>query len=214
MEELNRSFLFHDQETCPKPIDGLTQSSVILPIINTDEGLQFLLTKRSQKLKSHPGQISFPGGVHEPGDEDFLVTALREWEEEIGLSRQSLQVQGYFTSLSTGTGFQIHCYVAEVNCSLDQIQYDTTEVEKIFLLPESDFWQKPFYEMEREFHGRNYKVYYLETEGGLLWGATCELLRRFLIKFRNSEPNVIKVNPNLETAPYFDPNRWNAESRK
>jgi 8-oxo-dGTP pyrophosphatase MutT (NUDIX family) len=195
-------------------MDGLTQSSVILPIIKTDTGFHILLTKRSPHLKSHPGQISFPGGVFEPGDQDLLETALREWEEEIGISRENLIVHGYFTSIPTGTGFQIHCYIAEVNCRMHPQKCDSHEVEKIFLLSESDFWNSPLYEMEREFHGRKYKVYYIETDGGLLWGATCELIRRFMTKFRNTEPKVIPVNSNLDVAPYFDPNRWKTESRK
>ena len=65
--------------------NDLIDASVLIPIIDRPEGLSVLFTQRSQNLKNHPGQVSFPGGRTEINDRDAIATALRESYEEIGL---------------------------------------------------------------------------------------------------------------------------------
>ncbi|MDP0919240.1 CoA pyrophosphatase, partial [Klebsiella pneumoniae] len=70
-------------------------------------GLQLLLTRRTDHLRDHAGQISFPGGRVEPHDDGPVATALRETDEEIGLARRHVEVIGQLPVYSTVTNFQV-----------------------------------------------------------------------------------------------------------
>ena len=92
---------------------GLKISSVVLPFYQTQNNKTgILLTKRSEHLKSHAGQISFPGGKFDESDGTLLETALREWEEETGERRETLEIIGSYHGLNTGTGFHITPYIS------------------------------------------------------------------------------------------------------
>ena len=78
---------------------------MVLPFYQTgNHKTGILLTKRSEHLKSHAGQISFPGGKFDESDGTLLETALREWEEETGERRETLEIIGSYHGLNTGTG--------------------------------------------------------------------------------------------------------------
>src|SRR3546814_18566523 len=81
-------------------------ASVLVPIVGRDHGLTVLLTRRSDSLPVHSGQISFPGGRVEEDDVDDVETALRETEEEVGLPRGRVEVIGRLDTYTTRTGFE------------------------------------------------------------------------------------------------------------
>ena len=94
---------------------GLQASSVLVPFYFTNENKPgIILTKRSEHLKNHPGQISFPGGKFDESDKTLLETALREWEEETGETRETLEIIGSYHSLDTGTGYHIKYLIGKV----------------------------------------------------------------------------------------------------
>ncbi|GBF51176.1 NUDIX domain protein [Leptospira ryugenii] len=182
-------------------------SSVVVPIFHTQEGEHgFILTQRSQHLKSHPGQISFPGGVKDPEDSDLLSCALREWEEEMGVSRTQIEIIGKHEHLLTRTGFHITPFLGIYSGDF-QFSYNRDEVEKVILLPIKSLWNAPFYQIQIPNRGPENTAYYFDLDEGLLWGATCELILRFLRHYASfqREPNLVK--PNLNTPPFFRPPR-------
>jgi 8-oxo-dGTP pyrophosphatase MutT (NUDIX family) len=85
----------------------LTPAAVLFPIVLRDDGHTVLLTQRTAHLRDHAGQISFPGGRVEEEDPSPVATALRETEEEIGLSRAHVEILGFLPEYRTGTGFRV-----------------------------------------------------------------------------------------------------------
>ena len=86
------------------------KSAVMCLFLENDNKVYILLTKRSEKLKNHAGEICFPGGRIEKNDKDSLDTALRETFEEVGVSRDKIKVIGQLDDYITGTGFHINTF--------------------------------------------------------------------------------------------------------
>src|SRR6185436_13786525 len=82
-------------------------ASVLVPLVRREPGITVLLTQRTEDMPSHAGQIAFPGGRRQQEDADAKATALRETEEEVGLSRTFVQVIGAVDPYRTGTGYEI-----------------------------------------------------------------------------------------------------------
>ena len=141
-----------------------------------EAGLTVLLTKRSPHLQDHPGQISFPGGRHEPDDLTLLTTALREAEEEVGLKHAHLEVLGYLPDYLTSTGFRVCPVVALVSPPFDLL-IDTTEVDEAFEVPLEFLMDARNHQrhsqqvggVERHYVAIPYKDYFI-------WGATAGML--------------------------------------
>ncbi|MBW1897149.1 MAG: CoA pyrophosphatase, partial [Deltaproteobacteria bacterium] len=91
---------------------NFTPAAVLFPLLKKNGEVHILFTKRTQTVRAHKGQISFPGGVRDQGDESLLATALREAREEIGLQPEDVDVIGSLEPVSTITsGFFIYTYV-------------------------------------------------------------------------------------------------------
>ncbi|KND57749.1 putative nudix hydrolase YeaB [Candidatus Burkholderia verschuerenii] len=109
-------------------------ASVLVPLVLREGGLTVLLTQRADHLSDHAGQISFPGGRREPEDIDAAATALREAQEEVGLSAEHCEIIGAMPEYLTGTGFKVTPVVALVFPPFT-LQADTREVADIFEVP-------------------------------------------------------------------------------
>ncbi|MCB1177217.1 MAG: CoA pyrophosphatase, partial [Leptospiraceae bacterium] len=131
----------------PYPELPAKNSAVVIPLYETDEGYGVILTKRSEKLKSHPGQISFPGGVYSEEDKDYIDTAYREWEEELGISSKSLKLIAPYKPVHTFTGYIIHPIVSLYEGDF-KFDHSTHEVDKVILLDLEDFINLPFYTIQ------------------------------------------------------------------
>jgi 8-oxo-dGTP pyrophosphatase MutT (NUDIX family) len=86
---------------------GLRDAAVLVPIVDHADGATVIFTQRTDKLRSHAGQISFPGGRVDPGDGSPEAAALRETEEEIGLTAGEIELVGRMPDYITGSGFRI-----------------------------------------------------------------------------------------------------------
>ncbi len=182
-------------------------SSVVIPIFQTEKlGQGFILTERAAHLKSHPGQISFPGGVVDNEDKDLLQCALREWEEEMGVSRDHIEVLGKHTGLKTRTGFHITPFLGKYEGDFN-FSHNTNEVEKIILLPLQKLVDAPFYCLHIPTLKNDNQAFYFDLDEGLLWGATCEMIIRFLRDYASFGRKPTIVKPNLDKPPFFDPKR-------
>jgi 8-oxo-dGTP pyrophosphatase MutT (NUDIX family) len=151
-------------------------AAVLVPIM-LREPLTVLLTQRSHEVPSHPGQISFPGGKIEAGDANALACALREAEEEIGLTADHVEPLGYLDGYRTGTGFQITPAVALVRPGF-RLALDAREVAEAFEVPLAFLMDETNHrKASREWRGRQRAYYAIPYEGRYIWGATAGMLR-------------------------------------
>jgi 8-oxo-dGTP pyrophosphatase MutT (NUDIX family) len=151
-------------------------AAVLVPIVLRPT-LTVLLTQRSHDLPSHPGQISFPGGKVDAGDNGPLDCALREAWEEIGLPPANVEPLGYLDSYRTGTGFQIVPVVALVQPGFT-LALDPREVSEAFEVP-LQFLMDPANHRKdsREWRGRRRFFYAMPYEERYIWGATAGMLK-------------------------------------
>lgn len=116
------------------PERELAAASVLVPLVQRDDGLYLLLTERTSHLRDHAGQISFPGGRTEAEDASAIETALRESEEEIGLARTHVDVIGTLPVYTTVTRYVVTPVVALVTPPFE-LSLDDFEVEAAFEVP-------------------------------------------------------------------------------
>jgi len=156
--------------------EELMPASVLFPIILRDTGPSVLLTQRTEQLKDHPGQVSFPGGRVEPEDSSPAHTALREAQEEIGLAPEHVEIVGYLPEYRTGTGFRITPVVAFVRPPFDLLA-DSGEVAEVFEVPLS-FLMNPENHQQRLIHNRGrLRPYFAMPYGNyFIWGATAGMI--------------------------------------
>ena len=158
-----------------RPDVRLTPAAVLIAIHAETEML--ILTKRSARLKHHPGQIAFPGGKQDPTDPTPTDAALREAHEEIGLPRGMVNVLGTLPSHQTVTGFQVTPVLAIVSGRFDPTP-EAGEVSEVFQVPLSHVTDPAMFRVEgRHWQGRK-RLYYTVPYGPYyIWGATARILR-------------------------------------
>ncbi len=155
---------------------GTTAAAVLIPVIAHAPELTVLFTQRTQHLKSHSGQVSFPGGRAEPGDASAEFTALREAQEEIGLALERVEIVGRLPEYHTRTGFRVTPVLGLIQPPLE-LTPDPREVESVFEVPLS-FLLDPANRQRRtrELQGRSVGFYVFEYQGHMIWGATAGML--------------------------------------
>ena len=161
-------------------------AAVLLPLVMRDR-LSLLLTQRTAHLSTHSGQIAFPGGKVDADDADATAAALREAQEEIGLSPSHVEVLGTLPQYITGTQFFITPVVALVRPNFE-LQPNPHEVDDVFEVP-LDFLMDPANHRRHgfEWEGELREWYSMPYQDGnterFIWGATAGMLRnlyRFL----------------------------------
>jgi 8-oxo-dGTP pyrophosphatase MutT (NUDIX family) len=151
-------------------------AAVLVPLIDRDSGLNVLLTKRSETLREHAGQISFPGGRIESADASPWHAALRETHEEIGLAPEFVEFAGYLPDHLVGTGFRVTPAVGFVNAPL-RLRLARDEVDEVFEVPLTHIFdlanrrlrRRRFGDTEVEFHD-------IDFQNKNIWGATAGML--------------------------------------
>ena len=156
-----------------------TPAAVLILLYLADNEISFFLTKRTDELKHHKGQISLPGGTQE-GNEKLIDTALRETHEEIGINKTSISIIGTITPLFVPvTGFMIYPFIGYSINKLDP-KPDPVEVETIFSVNIFDLLNKDNRTTEqRNIRGYNVKVPYFKLNDYQVWGATAMILSEF-----------------------------------
>lgn len=166
----------HDLNALPRSISPLTPAAVLVPLVMRSAGLQVLLTRRTDHLNDHAGQVSFPGGRREDSDVGSVQTALRETREEIGLTENFIEVVGLLDDYETGTGFRITPVVSFVSEGFT-LDLDSFEVAEAFEVPLDYLFDPANHQRRsREFNGRRRHYYLFEYGDRVVWGATAGML--------------------------------------
>jgi 8-oxo-dGTP pyrophosphatase MutT (NUDIX family) len=151
-------------------------AAVLIPVVDHPEPT-VLLTQRSANLNDHAGQISFPGGKIEATDASPLEAALRETEEEIGLSRKFVDPIGYLDLYGTGFGFRIVPTVARVRPGFN-LRINHSEVDDAFEVPLAFLMDPANHQVHsKEFRGMERSYYAMPFGDRYIWGATAGILR-------------------------------------
>ena len=152
-------------------------AAVLVPIVNRPAGPTVLLTVRSSEMRSHAGQISFPGGKAEPGDRDRIATALREAHEEVNITPDAADVIGSLGVHKGGLGFSVTPVVAIIDPTAD-IKPCPREVGEIFETPLSFVADMRNHITEqREHEGIKYNMFAAPYDRFHIWGLTAGILR-------------------------------------
>ncbi|WP_299814684.1 CoA pyrophosphatase [uncultured Jannaschia sp.] len=160
----------------------LRDAAVLVPLMDGPAGLQVLLTKRSSKLRHHPGQVAFPGGKLEAG-ETPEAAALREAGEEVGLPGDAACVLGRLPSHETVTGFTVTPVVATV--APFRWLPEPGEVDEVFTVPLAHLLEPANYTIERRQWRGTWRRYYAVPYGPYyIWGATARMLRGLAERMR------------------------------
>ncbi|WP_428523662.1 CoA pyrophosphatase [Roseibium sp.] len=153
------------------------EAAVLIGIRNTASGPSVVLTQRTPHLKSHAGQVAFPGGKIDPEDNGPVEAALREAQEEIGLDPSQAQPLGHLAPYLTGSGYRVTPIVAEVR---DPVQFvpNPDEVEDVFEVP-FEFLMNPanHQKLSREWQGKRRYFYAMPFAGRHIWGVTAGIIR-------------------------------------
>lgn len=164
----------------------LVLSAVLLPLFNREGQHYILFTKRTQKVKNHKGQISFPGGVYQERDGTLINTALRECTEEIGLLAHHVEVLGELDEDVTTSGYTISPFVGFIPCPY-QFKMNEEEVEEIIEIPipallEGNCLRHEIKTIDQQ-TATSYFYYYQQR---VIWGATARILNQFLDTFKQA----------------------------
>jgi 8-oxo-dGTP pyrophosphatase MutT (NUDIX family) len=151
-------------------------AAVLIPVVAHAQPT-VLLTQRAAHLNDHAGQISFPGGKIDATDASPLDAALREAEEEIGLSRQFIDPIGYLDLYATGFGFRILPTVARVKPGF-KLSINEAEVDDAFEVPLAFLMNPVNHQVHsKDFRGIERSYYAMPFEERYIWGATAGILR-------------------------------------
>jgi 8-oxo-dGTP pyrophosphatase MutT (NUDIX family) len=167
-----------------------TRSAVLAPLYDADEGPSVVLTRRAAHLRSHHGEVAFPGGRAEPHDDDLAVTALREAHEETGLAPESVEIVGRLDGLETfSSGSEIHVYVGVLPGYPDLVP-EEGEVAAILHVPLAELVADGVYREERWTFGDRVDrpMHFFELVGDTVWGATARMLRQLLLVGLDLDP--------------------------
>ena len=150
-------------------------AGVVIPIYEKDGEVYIILTKRTDLVRMHKGEVSFPGGMCEDEDGGTMNTALRECCEEIGVRAKDIEVIGRMDDMYTLTGFVITPYVGIVPYPYE-FRTSPGEVAYLIFLPLTYLLEVAPIMEEAEHEGRIDRVPSFYYRGDRVWGATCRLL--------------------------------------
>lgn len=175
-------------------IDGFRRASVLVPLLYGPDGVEVLFTVRAARLKSHAGEIAFPGGRLDPG-ETHVEAALRETEEEVGLSVTPDQVLGRLSDHPSPAGYVATPYVAQVPWP-QELTLNPGEVDAVFTVPLAELLAIEPQTRVAELARYRRLLYAYPWGEYLIWGFTGNVVRDLL--------EVIAGDPSGPNDP-FDP---------
>lgn len=162
-------------------VGRLRRSAVLLPLFERAGEPCLLFTRRTDEVKHHKGEISFPGGAWEPEDPDLMATALRETEEEVGLKREAVTVLGRLDDFESIHGYHVVPYVGHFT-SPYPFNIDPREIAEMIEVPLSRLRDPSIFRVEYWTHkGRQIPVLFYTIDQHEIWGLTAVILQQFLV---------------------------------
>jgi 8-oxo-dGTP pyrophosphatase MutT (NUDIX family) len=155
-------------------------AAVLVPFVRRDDALSMLFTRRTAHLRTHAGQISFPGGAIETVDTDAVAAALRETFEETGIEPERVEPFGFLDGFETVSGYFVTPVTGFVRGDY-RLRPDPEEVDEVFEVP-LDFILAPdrLKRLDFEWQGRTRTTFEFEWDGRRVWGATASIIRNLL----------------------------------
>ncbi len=159
----------------------LTPSAVLLPLFWKEGKIHLLFTRRTEGVKNHKGQISFPGGTQDEGDENLRATALRESFEEVGIKSEDVKILGELDDITTITNYCISPFVGIIPYPYEFV-VNQAEIAELIEVPVSALLEPKVFKQENTYihQGRPYPVYYFSYGNTVIWGATAKIVKQFL----------------------------------
>jgi 8-oxo-dGTP pyrophosphatase MutT (NUDIX family) len=160
-------------------VHGRIDAAVLIALFERDGDLHAIFTKRREDMKRHAGEVSFPGGRQDVGEEDLRVTALREAEEEIGLPRDVVEIVGAIGPTATFvTNYAVYPFVGLIADGREWAVSEN-EVEEVLELSLRDL--RDSHELRRLIRrGIPFQTHVYEVGGAFIWGATARMLHELL----------------------------------
>lgn len=162
-------------------------AAVLVPFVRRGDVLSVLFTRRTEHLRTHAGQISFPGGAIEDGDKDAVAAALRETEEETGIASDLVEPFGYLDSFETVSGYCVSPVTGFVRGDY-RAKPDPEEVAEVFEVP-LDFILTPdrLKRLDFDWKGRIRTTFEFDWDGRRVWGATASILMNLLRRLEKAK---------------------------
>ncbi len=162
----------------------LTPSAVLLPLFEKNSEPHLLFTKRTETVRTHKGQIAFPGGAWDISDLGLMETALREAEEEIGLSKSNVKVIAELNDRVTPTLFHITPFVGIFSYPA-VFTINEHEIAELIEIPLRELMDDKRHRLGyRDFQNKTYEIHYYDYDGNTVWGVTGIILHEFIEQIR------------------------------
>ncbi len=160
--------------------NGFTrEAAVLMPVMEWEHKYHFLLTRRTEDVETHKGQISFPGGMREEG-ETLVNTALRETFEEVGIQEDRIEILGRFHDYISVTQYRVTPFAGFIRKPIT-INPQVTEVAEVLKVPFQIFLDPSRLRVEkRAFMDKEEDVYYYSHDNHQVWGLTARIIKDFL----------------------------------
>ncbi|WP_395375365.1 CoA pyrophosphatase [Marinicella sp. W31] len=167
--------------------DGLKPAAVLFPIYRKEGEWRVLLTQRTEHLRHHSGQISFPGGAFEHQDKNIRATALRETTEEVGIIESQIQILGHLDDEFSISRFRVTPFVGRLEDDFDY-KISTDEVASVFGVPLAFFTdesnrQVQYYKSGEERH----KFYVFQYKKHTIWGLTAKIIVQLVDRIKRDQ---------------------------
>jgi 8-oxo-dGTP pyrophosphatase MutT (NUDIX family) len=157
-----------------------SHAAVLVPLFKKGEDCHLLFTKRSEEVKYHKGEISFPGGVVDEEDSELVSTALREAFEEIGLEENDVQIIGVLDDIVTITEFIVTPVVGLFPYPYP-FKISEVEIAELIEVPFSSLLDEDCFSEREIIRGAGKEIVYAyQYENHVIWGATARILKQFL----------------------------------
>lgn len=171
--------------------EGFQRAAVLIPFVYREKAWTLIFTRRTENVRHHKKEISFPGGRYEDDqDKDIIATALREIDEELGI--QKVKIIGLLDDLLTISKFVVTPVVGYIEdiTEVDDGNIHTSEIDYVFETPISDLTlPEQFYIREKNYRDNlTFQVPFFDYQGEIIWGATGRILVNLLMKLNLLSP--------------------------